>query len=95
MSNIIANCVRCQWRWEELPQTLVGQFNISNIPTISEGTDSGCNLYSVTTGWMLLQPLWLQVVVFFWGKTMRTMAQLFLCLTEESATLYKHCTPVI
>ena len=85
-SNIIANCVRCQWRWEELPQTLVDQFSISNIPTISEGTDSGCNLYSVTTGWMLLQ-----LVVFFWGKTMRTMTQLFLCQTEESATLYKHC----
>ena len=26
---------------------------MGSIPTISEGTDSGCNLYSVTTGWML------------------------------------------
>ena len=31
-----------------------GHLNSSNIPTISEGTDSGCNLYSVRTGWMLL-----------------------------------------
>ena len=31
-----------------------GHLNSSSIPTISDGTDSGCNLYSVTT------------VIFFW-----------------------------
>ena len=30
------------------------KLNISSIPTISEGTDSGCNLHSVTTGGMFM-----------------------------------------
>ena len=59
-----------------------GHFYSSSIPTISDSTDSGYNLYSVTTAWMLLQ-------CFFWGKIMRTMvgSTQFLCHTEESATL--------
>ena len=52
------NCQRLWWAVD-------CQLNSFSIPTISDGTDSGCNLYSVTT------------VVFFWGKTMRTMVQIF------------------
>ena len=74
----------CQWRWAELPKTLVG-----SIPTISEGTDSGCNLYSVTTGWMLFMCL-----LSFWGKDYEDHGTIFLCQTEESATLYKHCNRI-
>ena len=53
---------------------------------ISEGTDSGCNLYSVTTGWMLFTCL-----LSFGRKDYEDHGTIFLCQTEESATLYKHC----
>ena len=33
-------------------------------------------------------------VVFFWGKTEDHGTIVFLCQTEESATLYKHCNRI-
>ena len=45
----------------------------------------GCNLYSVTTGWMLFTCL-----LSFGGKDYEDHGTIFLCQTEESATLYKH-----
>ena len=60
-----------------------------NLRTISEGTDSGCNLYSVTTGWMLFTCL-----LSFGGKDYEDHGTIFLCQTEESATLYKHCNRI-
>ena len=57
------NCFRFQWRWAELPQTVVGiqvpiqKFQCSHGSLVFQGTDSRCNLYSVTPGWMLFQCL--------------------------------------
>ena len=48
---------------------------------IFQGTDSRCNLYSVTTGWMLFS------VCFLLGKDYEDHGTTFLCQTEESATL--------
>ena len=42
------NCHTLRWAFN-------GHFYSSSIPMISDSTDSGYNLYSVTTAWMLLQ----------------------------------------
>ena len=68
------NCQRLWWAFD-------CQLNSSSIPTISDGTDSGCNLYSVTT------------VVFFWGKTMRTIVQIFY-VSQRKVQHYKHCNRI-
>ena len=59
-----------------------GHFYSSSIPTISDSTDSGYNLYSVTTGWMLFTCL-----LSFGGKDYEDHGTNFVCHTEESATL--------
>ena len=61
------NCHRLWWAFNY-------QFKSCSVPTghlIFQGTDSICNLYSVTTGWMFFQCL------FSFGEGLRTMAQLF------------------
>ena len=82
------NCDRCPWIWAELPLTLIAAsvFQCSHGSLKSEGIDSRCNLYSVTTtGWTLFS------VCFLLGKDYADHDTTFLCQTEESATLYKHC----
>ena len=77
------NCDRCQWRWAELPLALIANlvFQCSHGSLISDGIDYRCNLYSVTTGWMLFS------VCFLLGKDNADHGTTFLCQTEESATL--------
>ena len=55
----------------------------------AKNTDSGCNLYSVTTGWMLFMCL-----LSFGVKDYEDHGTILLCQTEESATLYKHCNRI-
>ena len=50
------SCQRLWWAFD-------CQLNSSSITKISDGTDSGCNLYSVTT------------VVFFWGHGTNILCQ--------------------
>ena len=71
------NCHTLRWAFN-------GHFYSSSIPMISDSTDSGYNLYSVTTGSMLLQTC---SVCFLLGKDYEDNDTKLLCHTEESATL--------